>query len=401
MQPRGGYENSHHRGGYNNGPNMVHGMPYGDHPPFYPRHPPSNSFAPPFIINGQPMYGNPHSPGLPNTHPPPGTFPSNVNNGPFIVGGQPMYSPHPPACWAETYQQGNGYYSPPFHMPNYSDGYFNSDQDYNEPYPQNVDHLTVPHNSNKITPPPSTIVTVKEDDRSSTSAETVTTDEPDKKPRANESFDPEGDTEIESEKKTDNKAEAKTETKTKPEEDIFKLRDHERPKLIRVHDSDTGDEETDDDKETSLSVPEAKSKPKSEPESKYKSTKPPRPVPALAKVAKEVDGDHTTPEPTSEFDTTPETTPDKKKEKAPRTDNMPDECYDLNNRVSNSSPQTCTHRFIDEEYQLRTGKTIGEYIRKGVEDLHGDYPKELVEVVAREIAAEEQEKEKKRKEQQD
>ncbi|KAJ5118611.1 hypothetical protein N7526_010248 [Penicillium atrosanguineum] len=333
--PRGGYrgysryrnsqyhqENMHPRGG------MVHEIPYGDHPPFYPHPPPNNGFAsPPFIIHGQPI--------------------------------------------------------PSFHMPNYSEGYFSPDLGYSEPHPQDVNLLTVPHNNNKVTPP-STIVTVKEDDRSCTSAETATEDETDKKPREKESFEPEGDTEIESEKKTGNKAETKPETRTKPEEDIFSLKDRERPRLIRVHDSDTEDEGSDDDKDTSSSDPETKSEPKS-----------------MAKVAEEVDEDYTTPEPTSESDTTPETTPDKKEEKASRTDNMPNESYVLRDCVSSSSPQTCIRRPVDEEYQLRTGKTIGEYIRKGVEGLQGDYPKELMEVVAREIAAEEQEKEKTRKESQE
>ncbi|KAJ5296650.1 uncharacterized protein N7443_007543 [Penicillium atrosanguineum] len=396
---RGGHRNGPPRGGYR-GYSRYRNSQYHQenmHPrawstkyhtvithPFYPHPPPNNGFAsPPFIIHGQPMYGNPFSSGLSTPHPPPGTFPPKGNNGPFIVGGQPMYSPHPPACWGEPHQQSNGYYSPSFHMPNYSEGYFSPDLGYSEPHPQDVNLLTVPHNNNKVTPP-STIVTVKEDDRSCTSAETATEDETDKKPREKESFEPEGDTEIESEKKTGNKAETKPETRTKPEEDIFSLKDRERPRLIRVHDSDTEDEGSDDDKDTSSSDPETKSEPKS-----------------MAKVAEEVDEDYTTPEPTSESDTTPETTPDKKEEKASRTDNMPNESYVLRDCVSSSSPQTCIRRPVDEEYQLRTGKTIGEYIRKGVEGLQGDYPKELMEVVAREIAAEEQEKEKTRKESQE
>ncbi|KAJ5668015.1 uncharacterized protein N7477_006585 [Penicillium maclennaniae] len=278
-------------------------------------------------------------------------------------------------------------------MANYPDGYFNSDQGYNESYPQNGNHLTIPHNSNKITPP-STIISFKEDDRSSTSLEVATADGTDKKPRANEGFEPEGDTEIESKEETDRKAETMTETKL--EEDIFNLRDHERPRLIRVHSSDTEDQELDDDKDTSVSDKQIKSKQMSEPGSESKSTKSPRPVPTLAQVAGEVDEDYTTPEPTSESDTTPETTPDTKEE-APRTDNMLDECYDLSDCDSNSSPYNCNRKSTDEDYQLRTGKTIGEYIRRGVEDLQGDYPQELMDVVAREIAAEEQEKEEKRK----
>lgn len=301
-----------------------------------------------------------------------------------------MYSPHLQACWGEPYQQSNEYYGPPFHVPHYPDGYFNG---YNEHDHQNMTHLTLPYNSNKATHPLGTIVTGKVHDGSTTSAETATEDNSDQKSQSNESFETEGDTETEAETGSN------TETKAKTEEDLFNLQDRERPRLIRIHDSESEDEEIDSDQDNSTSDSDREPESRSKLKSTADSAKSSRPTPALATVAEEVDEDYTTPEPTSESDTASEHIPNKGKEKTQHTDNNGDESPDLSDSFSNSSSQTCLHKPLDEQYQLRTGKTIGEYIRTGVEALQDEYPQELMEIVAREIAEEEQEKDKRRMEQ--
>jgi len=355
--PRGGYENVHHRGGYQNFPNIVHGMPYGDHPPFYPPPPPGNGFAPPpFIINGQPVYGNRHPPGL--LHPPPGTFASGLSNGPFIVNGQPPYSPIPPTFWGEPYQSNNGYYSPPFNMPNYSEGYFNQtgQMGYNEPYLQNVAHLTVPDSNNKPTPPPKVVVTIKKDTRASNSPEVVK----------------EGD---KSDKKTESDESPGTERETKTEIDLFNLEDPGKiPRLIRVHHSDSEDT----DYEESASETDSKIELKPEPEK-----------PALVPVTEEVGDDGTTAEAISESGSSPVSDSDKSKNTRILHSEqiIRDESPNDTDSISDSSSQT---RSLDEKYQLKTGKTIEDYVRLGAESLRNEYTEGTLLDIIRELEEEQQ-----------
>jgi hypothetical protein len=253
-------------------------------------------------------------------------------------------------------------------MPNHSDGYFNQSNQAcsNEPYLQSVTHLTVPYSYNKATPPPKTIVTIKGDIKASSNPDSVKgQDESDKKPESTEN--------------------SGSERETETEVDLFNLEDSGKPRLIRVHDSDT--EETDCEEETSESSSKPESNPKSEP------AKPTRPIPVLVQVAEEIE-DYTTPEPNSESDTGPASDSDKSREAniARSSESIRDESPSLSDVISESSSQTCFHRPLDDKYQPGTGKTIEDYVRLGAEGQRNEYTEETLLAIIRELEQEQKDK---------